>query len=221
MTQAPAALCKALGRPLELAAVPLCPELSLWLLSSGVDTDATCAELADLEQPPYWAFCWIGGQALARYLLDHPEEVRDKRVVDLGAGCGVASIAAARAGARCVTAVDVDPMALEASRANAELNGVSLERARALPGDWDVLLAADVLYDANARGVLREQLAAGRSRARARRARLLVSDPERAPEHRLAHLCEGGALLARVEARTYPDVDGPQRRAQVYAIAIP
>jgi predicted nicotinamide N-methyase len=198
-----------LGRPLERAAVPLCPELSLWLLSGEVDTDATCAELADLERPPYWAFCWIGGQALARYLLDHPDEVRGRRVIDFGAGSGIAGIAAARAGARCVTAVDVDPVALQASEANAHLNGVRIAVACALPDDWDVLLAADVLYEPSARSALHAQLGAGR--------RVLVSDPRRAPEHRISDPGAHERLLARVQACTYPDVDGPKREAAVYA----
>jgi predicted nicotinamide N-methyase len=198
-----------LGRPLACAPVPLCPELSLWLLSGEVDTDATCAELADLERPPYWAFCWVGGQALARYLLDHPEEVRGRRVVDFGAGSGIAGIAAARAGARCVTAVDVDPVALRASQLNARLNGVAIGLACAVPDEWDVLLAADVLYEPSARSELHARLGPGR--------RVLVSDPQRAPEHRVSELGACERLLARVQARTYPDVDGPRRAAAVYA----
>jgi predicted nicotinamide N-methyase len=201
-----------LRRPLACARVPLCPELSLWLLSEEVDTDATCAELADLERPPYWAFCWIGGQALARYLLDHPDEVRGRRVVDFGAGSGIAGIAAARAGALSVTAVDVDPVARSAAELNARVNGVAIATAAELPADWDVLLAADVLYDASARSDVQRHAAAGR--------RVLISDPERAPEHRIADPADAPReLLAHVEARTYPDVDGPRRGASVYAIA--
>jgi predicted nicotinamide N-methyase len=199
-----------LGRPLECARVPLCPELSLWLLSGEIDTDTTCAELAELEHPPYWAFCWIGGQALARYLLDHPEEVRGRHVVDFGAGSGIAGIAAARAGARSVTAVDTDPAALCACAANARLNSVEIELASALPERWDLLLAADVLYDADARARLREPIAAG--------ARILIGDPERAPEHRIDEVCSATHRIDCIEARTYPDVDGPKRCAFIYAL---
>ena len=102
--------------------------------------------------PPFWAFPWAGGQALARHLLDHPETVRDKRVLDLASGSGLVAIAAAMAGAASVTANDIDPMCEAAIAANAELNGVEVSYAA---GDLldaplaavDVILAADVFYE--------------------------------------------------------------------------
>ncbi len=103
---------------------------------------------------PFWSVPWAGGQALARWVLDHPESVRDARVVDLGCGGGVVALAAARAGAARVLAVDVDPFALTATRIAAEENGLATKltllcedvTGRALE-DVDVLLAGDVWYE--------------------------------------------------------------------------
>jgi predicted nicotinamide N-methyase len=102
--------------------------------------------------PPFWAFPWAGGQALARYVLDHPEIVRGRRVLDLASGSGLAAIAAAKAGAASVIANDIDPMCEAAISVNADLNGVAIVY---LPGDLleatmpevDVILAADVFYE--------------------------------------------------------------------------
>ena len=85
-----------LGSRLSPRVLPLCPELSLWLLGDDVDLHQRVSEVFEIETAPYWAFCWGSGQALARYLLDHPELVRGRDVVDFGAGCGVAAIAAKR-----------------------------------------------------------------------------------------------------------------------------
>ncbi|MFB4370882.1 MULTISPECIES: 50S ribosomal protein L11 methyltransferase [unclassified Pseudomonas] len=103
-----------------------------------------------LEEPPYWCFCWASGLVLVDWLARHPEWVRGKRVLDLGAGSGVVAIAAARAGAAQVVACDLDPLALAACRANAALNGVGLEYSDDLfsePRDYDLAIVADVLYD--------------------------------------------------------------------------
>jgi predicted nicotinamide N-methyase len=102
--------------------------------------------------PPYWAIPWVGGQALARYLLAHPERVVGRRVLDVGTGGGICAIAAALAGACRVQARDVDPMALAALTANAALNGVQIEPMAGDPpdaedGDWEVILAADLWYE--------------------------------------------------------------------------
>ena len=103
--------------------------------------------------PPFWAWPWAGGQALARYVLDEPGLVRGRRVVDVGAGGGVVAIAAALSGASAVTAVDIEPFAIEAARLNAAANGVSLHLVEGDPvgGDdgWDVVLAGDVWYEAD------------------------------------------------------------------------
>jgi predicted nicotinamide N-methyase len=109
----------------------------------------------DEEAPPFWAFAWAGGQALARHVLDHPQVVRGRRVLDLATGSGIVAIAAARAGALHVVASDSDARARVAARRNAALNGVSLvvvgdlvgEEADEVELDVDVVLAGDVFYE--------------------------------------------------------------------------
>jgi predicted nicotinamide N-methyase len=100
--------------------------------------------------PPYWGVAWPGGQALARFLLDNPEFVRGRSVLDLGSGCGICAIAASLSGGR-VHAVDVDPAACHAVARNAALNAtaltVSVEDAMSNQGEWDVVLAADLWYE--------------------------------------------------------------------------
>ncbi len=102
------------------------------------------------ETPPYWAYHWAGGTVLARYLLDHPEAVRGKRVIDLGCGSGIVGIAAMQAGAEAVTAIDIDPNALAATEVNAQANGVAITaRIGELqsPPQADLILGGDVFYD--------------------------------------------------------------------------
>lgn len=115
---------------------------------------ASAEDLADAEiEPPFWAFAWAGGVGLARWVLDHPEVVRGRVVLDLGAGSGVVGIAAKKSGARQVLAADVDPVALVATQLNAELNGVEVDVVgRDLLDDArveaDVVLVGDLFYDA-------------------------------------------------------------------------
>lgn len=108
--------------------------------------------------PPYWAFAWPGSEALARYITDNPSLVRGKRVLDFAAGCGLAGIAAARAGAAFVEAAEIDPLATEAIRLNAELNGVSLSVTEGdvvgRKGGWDVIFAGDVCYEQKMAGLI-------------------------------------------------------------------
>ncbi len=135
-------------------AAPLVPEISLHLASEVVPLwQATEADLARTGlPPPFWAFAWAGGQALARYLLDQPAGVAGKRVLDFAAGCGIAGIAAARAGAAQVEAAEIDPFAAAAIDLNAVLNGATIEVIEAdlvgaaNPG-WEVVLAGDVCYE--------------------------------------------------------------------------
>lgn len=136
----------------ESTTLPDVPELSLWLLNADFSSAAlTRDEMnAVLQYPAYWAFCWASGQVLARWLLDHPEVVAGRTVLDFGSGSGVAGIAAAKAGAARVLACDLDPDALLATRLNAALNAVEIE----LYADFDqidtvldLILVADVLYD--------------------------------------------------------------------------
>ncbi len=195
------------GRSLELRRPPLCPEIHLWLIGDDIDLEADCRELRDGEGAPYWAFCWGAGQALARFLLDRPGEVAGLRVVDLGSGSGVVAIAAALAGARSVVAVDTDPAASRAVRTNALENGARIDTSDRVPDDWDVLLAADVLYEASMRDWLIELAAPER--------RVIVADPERTQAPRL-----GVEPFARFDARTFPDVDSPMRRAAVFELGV-
>lgn len=196
----------AFGARLALQRPPLCPELELWLMSGDVDLEAGCRELAQGEAPPYWAFCWGSGQALARFVLDHPEWVRDRRVVDLGTGSGVAAIAAARAGARSVLAVDLDPTARQAALLNAARNGVVLATAEVVPESFDLLLAADVLYETGLRDFVFE--------VALRRGPCLLADPRRTGTPPVDF-----PVLARFDACTLPDVDSP--RKQVFLHALP
>jgi predicted nicotinamide N-methyase len=150
-----------------LAPPQLLPDLPLHLASEVVPLwQSTEEELAEQGiPPPYWAFAWAGGQALARYLLDHPEVVRGRRVLDFAAGCGVAGIAAAKAGAAAVEATEIDPFACAAVRLNAEANGVAVALARrdvigVMDGGWDVVLAGDVCYEKPMAGRVAAWLAA-------------------------------------------------------------
>jgi predicted nicotinamide N-methyase len=138
----------------RLEVPPLVPEVQLHLASEVVPIwEATEEELAASGlPPPFWAFAWAGGQALARYLLDHPDVVRGKRVLDVAAGSGLPGIAAKLAGAASVEAVEIDAFACAACRLNAEANGVAMTVweadivGSANPG-WDVVLAGDICYE--------------------------------------------------------------------------
>ena len=136
-----------------LATPPLVPEIRLHLATEITPLwQATEARLAESGvAPPYWAFAWPGGQAVARHLLDHPALVAGKRVLDFAAGSGLAAIAAAMAGAASVEAAEIDALACAAIALNAAANGVAVAcRAADLvdgPGAWDVVLAGDVCYE--------------------------------------------------------------------------
>jgi len=162
---------------------PACPELALHLASEI--TPLWQATEAFLEQqnlaPPYWAFPWVGGQALARHILDNPELVKGRRVLDFAAGCGIVAIAAARSGAQSVLAAEIDPMALAAIALNAANNGVDV----ALTGEnvlerpdcpWDVVVAGDVCYERP----MAEKVFAWMRRCAREGAKVLMADPGRA-----------------------------------------
>lgn len=111
-----------------------------------------------LKHPPYWCFCWASGLALAQWILQNPERVKGKRVMDLGAGSGIVALAAKQAGASHVVACDLNPVALQACRANAALNQLELSYSQDLlsePEPYDLLFAADLLYDATNRPLLK------------------------------------------------------------------
>lgn len=159
--------------PTKLQPVPLAPELSLHLIDRPVGLfDLTGGEFRSDEPPPFWAFVWAGGQALARYLLDHPETVAGRRVRDVATGSGVAAIAAARCGAAEVEASDIDPAAVAAAHRNAAANGVTLaDRVT----DPEVILAGDVFYSPAVAPAMTSLLLASRRRG----ASVLVGDPGR------------------------------------------
>jgi len=132
------------------------PEFRLWLASEYVPIWQATEDWLEQQNvdPPYWAFCWPGGQAIARYLLDHPDAVRGKRVIDFAAGSGVSAMAAAQAGAASVVANDIDLLSLVAARLNAAANGLAIElnaddwlAKPELAPDADVVIAGDVCYE--------------------------------------------------------------------------
>ena len=136
---------------LIVSELPDC-DLKLWLIDDqNMDRAFSSEETRRiLEEPPYWSFCWASGLAMARYLAANPQWVEGKRVLDFGAGSGIAGIAAARAGAVEVVACDFDPLALAACQANAALNQVELGYNSdffAEADRFDLILVADVLYD--------------------------------------------------------------------------
>lgn len=166
-----------------IAAPPLVPEIRLHLASEVTPLwHATEARLARQQlPPPYWAFAWAGGQALARYLLDHRDIVAGRDALDFGAGSGVVAIAALKSGARCATAAEIDPFALAAIALNASLNGVAVAiepsdvigRAEA---PWSVILVGDMCYERP----LAERLTAWLRDEARRGATVLLGDPGRA-----------------------------------------
>jgi predicted nicotinamide N-methyase len=139
----------------RLDTVPLVPEIRIHQASEPIALWEDTERVAGVTDPPFWAFAWAGGRALARYVLDHPETVRDKRVLDLASGSGLVAIAAAKAGAGAVTACDIDPLAVAAIGVNARANGVTIstlsddilsDEGTAAP-DADVILVADAFYE--------------------------------------------------------------------------
>ncbi len=161
---------------------PHTPELNLHLADEVTPiwrlTEEALAEIG--LPPPFWAFAWAGGQALARYVLDHPDEVAGKRVVDFASGSGIVGIAAMRAGAGHVLATDIDPFCGAALAVNGELNGVRIDFTDqnlldVPPPDVDVILAGDICYEKPLATQVMDWLAA----AHVRGTRVLIGDPGR------------------------------------------
>jgi len=189
----------------RLRPVPLVPEISLHLADEAVPLwEKTEEELAAIGlPPPFWAFAWAGGQALARYLVDNRDSVAGKRVLDLGAGSGLVAIAAAKAGAAPVVASDIEAFSEGAIALNAEVNGVHVETLIADMLDspmaqaprYDVILVGDLFYEETtarrALTFLSGQLAVG--------ARVLIGDPGRAylPKQRLTELATYSVPVTR------------------------
>lgn len=166
---------------LPLQPVPGIPEIKLHkaVPASGL---GRLAAADDAFGSPYWAYYWLGGLALARFVLDRPEMVAGRRVLDLGCGSGLVAIAAAKAGAASMLAADVDPYAVVATQVNAAANGVAVE---IMHGDLteepvpevDLILAGDVFYDPEPAARVMPFL----ERCRAAGVEVLVGDPRRAP----------------------------------------
>ena len=196
--------------------VPLVEEISLL-------TAAPALELWELWQqtgrddPPFWAYPWAGGQALARHLLDNPGTVRGRRVLDVASGSGLVAIAAAKAGAASVAAGDIDPLAVAAITINASANGVAVaarvfDLAQEDAGDAELVLAGDVFYQRQlaelAMTFLRAAVRAG--------AEVLVADPGRAfvPLSSLT-------ALARYEVPVLTVIeDAPVKTVTVYRLSL-
>ena len=165
----------------RLAPVPFVPELVLHQADEPIALWTETEADGVAQPPPFWAFAWAGGQALARHVLDAPHLVADRAVLDLATGSGLVALAAARAGARPVTANDIDPLSLAATQANAAANEITL---RTVEGDlldttaleYAVILAGDVFYSREMAGRVLPFL----RRAASRGALVLVGDPGRA-----------------------------------------
>ncbi|MGB3864954.1 MAG: methyltransferase [Xanthobacteraceae bacterium] len=187
----------------RLRAVPLVPELSLHIADEAVPLwRKTEDDLGAMGlPPPFWAFAWAGGQALARYVLDHADWVRGKSVLDLASGSGLVGIAAMKAGAREVCAADIDSFACAAIAINADVNAVTLSviaddlLARPDRGGWDVILAGDIFYERDTA----ERVFAFLSWHAERGATVLIGDPGRAylPTAHLAKLAEYRVAVTR------------------------
>lgn len=164
-----------------LQEAPLVPEVALHLASEVVPLwQATEEALSRMGlPPPFWAFAWAGGQALARYILDHPDAVAGKRVLDFASGCGIAAIAAAKAGATRVEASEIDAFALAALRLNSDANAAGIAAiGKDLIGKdegWEVVLAGDICYERD----LAERVFAWLQALSARGATVLIGDPGR------------------------------------------
>ncbi len=166
----------------RLRPVPLIPDIRLHQASDPISlwqrTELTSGRTG--LDPPFWAFAWAGGLALARYLLDHPETVRGRRAIDIASGSGLVAVAAAMAGAAAVTAYDIDPVAAVAIRMNAAANGVTvvavcadvLDQDNLLASGADLVLVADAFYERDLAGKVMRFV----ERCRARGAAVLVGD---------------------------------------------
>ncbi len=196
--------------------VPSVPEIRLW--QAHEVTPIWEMTESDLERahvpPPFWAFPWAGGQALARYLLDHPGTVRGKTVVDIASGSGLVAIAAALAGAANVLANDIDPYSAAAIALNAELNGVAVtveagDLLSQAPRPADVYLAGDIAYEKS----MSTAMLSFFRRAGAQGSSVLIGDPHR------AYFPEGLRRVADYDIVTVADIeDSGIKAATVWAL---
>jgi predicted nicotinamide N-methyase len=202
----------------ELTSPTACPEIKLHLATAI--TPLWQASESYLHgnnlPPPYWAFAWVGGQALARYVLDSPWVVRGRSVLDFAAGSGISGIAAGLAGAAEVEASEVDAVAAAAVALNAESNGVAIrvmtgDLVEKPPGHWDVVLAGDVCYER----AMTEHCFPWLQSLAAKGAMVLLADPGR------AYLPEKGIVrLAEYEIPTTREIeDRDMRQTVIYRVA--
>ncbi|RKT19537.1 putative nicotinamide N-methyase [Streptomyces sp. 1114.5] len=170
-------------RETELTPVPFVPEISLHMAEDAIALwEATERMRGEIGlAPPFWAFAWAGGVAVTRYVLDHPELVAGRAVLDIAAGSGLVGVAAALRGAASVRAAEIDPYAVTAIGLNAEANGVRVEGSLVdlVDGDGapaEVVLAGDVFYER----AMAARFLPFLERAAARGATVIVGDPGRA-----------------------------------------
>ncbi|MBV1959859.1 MAG: 50S ribosomal protein L11 methyltransferase [Pseudomonadales bacterium] len=187
------------GETIVSTPLALCPEIMLYLVSSNnPESEPIQSNIGRLmDAPPYWALCWAGGQVLARYILDNPKQLLGKTVLDMGAGSGVAAIAAAKAGAKKVYACDCDINSILAINENADLNHVEVEAIESsdlITEEVDIIIAADLLYDSSNIPLLKKFLQISN--------KVLIADS------RIGDLdFPGKKLLLKQQASTCPDLD--------------
>ncbi|NJC85128.1 class I SAM-dependent methyltransferase [Planosporangium mesophilum] len=203
----------------HLAAVPFLPELRLHQADEPIGLfELAGGGYSSDRPPPFWAFAWAGGQGLARYVLDHPDTVKGRRVLDLAAGSGLVAIAAALAGAAAVRAVDVDADAVRAIGRNASANGVAVEATLGDvlaedAGDAEVILAGDAFYSK----AMADRVLAFTRRAARNGTRVLVGDPDRAYLPRRLF-----RLLHTYDVPTGPALEGvPVKRTMIWELPGP
>ncbi|MFC4068107.1 class I SAM-dependent methyltransferase [Actinoplanes subglobosus] len=196
-----------------LAPVPFVPEVSLFQAEDPIALWEATESSGSPQPPPFWAFAWAGGQALARHVLDDPDLVAGRSVLDLATGSGLVAVACAKAGAAPVTANDIDPLSLAAAQANAEANGVRVTPVEADLLDSDdrfgVVLAGDVFYSREMAGRVLPFL----RRAAGRGSLVLVGDPGR------AYLPEGLIQRAVYDVPVIEELESmPIRRTAVWQV---
>ena len=202
----------------RLQAPPHVPEIRLHLATEIEPIWRSTEEALQKSglEPPFWAFAWAGGQALARYILDHPEEARGRRVLDFASGSGIVAIAAMKAGARSALAADVDPFCEAAVALNAEANGVEVaftaeDLLEGPPPEADAIFAGDICYEWPLADRVRGWLEAAHKAG----ARVLLGDPGRAYLPR-----EGLQSLAVYEIETTRELEDREvRRTGVFTFA--
>ena len=181
---------------------PLVPEVKLYLAHEAVPLwQKTEEELGETGlPPPFWAFAWAGGQALARYVLDYSQMVKSLKILDLATGSGLVAIAASQAGAATTIAADIDEFATTAAQMNAELNQVSLDNQfedllSHEPPMVDVILVGDLFYEKSLAG----RCLAWLRRAQGQGTRILIGDPGRSylPREQLEKLVEYNVPVTR------------------------